>query len=247
MSRSSCPNTQQEVQVRIAADAESRACVHRLREEVFINELGYEIVGSFHEAGVTAQAHSRGALLLAEVENVPVGSMAIDWWIGCDSTSDEIKQYGLGRFLGVFTEEAIVTVRKWLVRDAFRSLKVCKALLRAAVQFVEDKPSVQFVCIDCVGELVDHYRTLGFRQYAAAFRYGAGGALCVPMCLVLDDHHWLNAIRSPLLPLLKAIGRFDNPVARACFDQIVHEWQHEEATGKCNTVGVACAKSSRAA
>lgn len=221
---------QHSVRVRIADDAESLTRVHRLREEVFINELGYDIVGSFHESGETARAHAKGMLLLAEMGDVPVGTMAIDWWIGCDAHAEDIRHFQLAAFLDGFGEDAIVTVRKWLVRDAFRSLKVCKALLRAAVTFVEDKPSVQFVCIDCLDTLVEHYHNLGFRQYAEAFHYGDGGARCIPMCLVLDDHCWLSTIRSPLLPLLKVIGRKDNPAARACLERIIRDWRNKDTS-----------------
>jgi hypothetical protein len=229
------------VTVRPANDTESLAQVHLLRQEVFINELGYEIKGSFHESGETARAHAQGALLLAESGTTAVGSMAIDWWNGCDTDADEMRQYRLSVFRGDYPAAAIVTVRKWLVLESFRSLRVCKALLRAAVRFVADKPDVQFVCIDCLPELSGHYRTFGFRQYAPVFRYGGSTAACIPMCLVLDDHKWLSRIRSPLLPLLRAIGRCDNPAARDCFQRIEREWRRGGPTAGRRTAVAECA------
>lgn len=218
---------EQAVTVRAARDSETVDCVHRLREEVFIDELGYDIVGSFHESGETARALARGMLLLAKCGNAPAGTMAIDWWKDCDIDTEEMRPYRLGQFHLEFPKSAIVTVRKWLIRGNYRSLKVCMALLKAAVKFIADKPDIQFVCIDCLPNLIDHYQSLGFRRYAPAFHYGGSSAPCVPMCLVVGDHIWLARIRSPLLPMLRAIGRTDNPAAREYFNRIYHEWEHE--------------------
>ncbi len=221
-------DSDQPVTVRPACDPKTVDCVHRLREEVFIDELGYSIVGSFHESGETARALAHGILLLAECGKAPAGTMAIDWWKDCDIDTEEMRPYHLGQFHLEFPKSAIVTVRKWLIRGNYRSLKVCMALLKAAVKFIADKPDVQFVCIDCLPELIDHYQSLGFRRYAPAFYYGGSSATCVPMCLVLGDHTWLAQIRSPLLAMLRAIGRTDHPAARECFYRILHTWEHED-------------------
>ncbi len=218
---------EQSVTVRAVCDPETVDCVHRLREEVFIDELGYNIVGSFHESGETARALARGILLLAECGKTPAGTMAIDWWKDCDIDTEEMRPYRLGQFNLEFPKSAVVTVRKWLIRGNYRSLKVCIALLKAAVKFIADKPEVQFVCIDCLPELIDHYQSLGFRRYAPAFHYGGSSATCVPMCLVPCDHIWLAQIRSPLLPMLRAIGRTDNPAAREFFNRLLQTWELE--------------------
>lgn len=215
-------NPQPDLEIKVVTNAAERQTVYALREAVFIQELGYKIVGSLHEQGIIAAAHANGFSLLAIQDGTPAGTMALDWWQGCDLDHPDVDQYQFQLFSSYFSAAHIATVRKLLVLKEYRSTHIYHQLLQLAAARLQ--PQVRLIFIDCVAAREAHFRRLGFRRYAPHFVYSTGGEACIPLCLALNDFEHLSQMHSPLLSLLQKFGRRDDPDDRAVLTPIFQQW-----------------------
>jgi hypothetical protein len=208
-----------------AETEEERSQVYRIRYEVFVRELGYNIPDATAEGGIVEQADEKSRLFLAYDGETPAGALALDLWQEMNLDASVVQHFHLQHFAQAFSQNAIAVVRKVLVLEPYRRTSLIMSLFRASLGFAASQHNIHFTFFDCSPYLVRHYERLGARRYAPHFYHDDTGILSVPMCFVLSDFEHFKRTRFRLLPVLKSHGRTDNPEVRTYFQE---HWSTQE-------------------
>ncbi|MEM6368129.1 MAG: GNAT family N-acetyltransferase [Myxococcota bacterium] len=201
------------IEVVVANTEDLRRKAFRLRYQVFVDELGYEVPLANPEEGLVDPEDETAHVLLAMEDGRAIGSMTLDWWAETELRPQTIEGFQLRAFPSQLEKESVVVVRKLLVAGSHRGRRVVEKLMSAAVETLLC-PGIHYAFIDCSPYLVRYYERLGFRQYAGHFDHD--GILSVPMCCVLTDQKHLEACRSPLAKWVRQAGLADQSDAK-CF------------------------------
>jgi hypothetical protein len=176
-----------------------RAAAFSVRYQVFVEELGYRVASTDKGKGLTDPEDDKAFIVNGYDGDVPVGTIAVDWWRDTKIAPATIADFHLQDFADPFGGDAIFILRKAAVTRAYRKTTLFMNLVGEGCDFVLSQPEARFVFVETAPYLTSFYERLGFRRYAPHFASEDSGALAVPMCLVINDHEYLKRLRYPML------------------------------------------------
>jgi len=188
--------------VRLATTDELRAAVHRLRYDVFVEEMHmFRSTADHRRRLLVDSCDDTSRLLLAAVDGEPVGTLRLT--LGKDGRlPDEYEDtYGISRWCPhTVPFEQVMVCTRFAVQPQLRSAYIPFELIRAAVRCAVEE-GVELVFADCQPHLLNLYTRLGFRSYRPTYADREYGVM-VPLVLVGRDVSHLRAVGSPLLDIL---------------------------------------------
>jgi predicted GNAT family N-acyltransferase len=190
------------VEVQLATTPELRAAVHRLRYEVFVEEMHMFRSRADHERRVlTEDCDDTSRLLLATVDGEPAGTLRLT--LGKDGQlPDEYEDtFDISRWSPhTVPSDQVMVCTRFAVRRELRSAYLPFELVRAAVRCGVEE-GIELVFVDCQPHLLNLYTRLGFRSYRPTYADQEYGVM-VPLVLVGRDLSHLRDVGSPILDIL---------------------------------------------
>jgi hypothetical protein len=199
-----------------AETRDAKRVAFRLRHQVLVEELGYEVPGADAEGGVMEPSDEAGAIFIAYDGEAPIGTLSVDWWKEVDIDPHLADALQLDAFAQAFGRESVFLYRKAAMLSRYRRTSAAWQLLMACNDFQFRKPSPQFLICDCAPRLIRYYQGLGLRCYAPHFSHGVND-LSVPMCAVMNDLDYLRQSQARLYPVAMNYGLPHLPEVRDFF------------------------------
>jgi hypothetical protein len=199
----------------VATTERERRDVYQLRYRILVDELRYEIPGATPEDGVWAATDAHAKHALAYDGDTPAGTLTLNHWADGPLSDEMVTNYRADHFGEHLPKQSIAVVTKAVVAAPYRSGLLFFQMIEAAAMNALS-PESPVVFTDCSLYLVSLYERLGFRRYAPHFTYRGTGTISVPLCLLMNDHVYLEQIRSPLLGPAQSKFR-DDPSVRSYF------------------------------
>jgi hypothetical protein len=211
-----------------AQSPEDRLKAFRLRHQVLVKELGWNIPATDSFEAMSEPADDQSTILLALSDQQPVGTVALDWGRKRIFDPTTILHYQLQWFLEDWPPERIALARKLLVAEGFRGGRTHLKLLIALYECLVEE-NIQFCLLDCSPRLIRYYERFGARRYAPYFAPDDTGVLAVPLVFLPFDLERLRLTNAPYLAIAKTRNLPDAPAVRSWAQEM---WGTECPDGK---------------
>lgn len=179
-----------------AQNPSQKSVAYQLRYQV-LKDAGYDLAQISQKMGLEEEQDKTARILVAMDNNVPIGSLTLDWWKQTEITPEKIEGFQFRVFEKAFSKHSVFLIRKTVVLPGYRDSDAFWNMIVAISAFVLAQPGPHFIFLDCAHELSAFYHKLGFRNYAPAFVY-PDGSISVPMCAVMEDMEYFSKNRSML-------------------------------------------------
>jgi hypothetical protein len=188
----------------LAATDEARAGARAVLDEVRRRELNRRYTTDplqtlafadtdVHDEVLVVRDQRRKGLIVGCTRGTPASELA--------TIPDAVREYALD----TWTTEELATVGVATRLAVLKEYRKTPAALQLFLLLAREglKRGYRFCVLTCEPGLVASYRKLGLRPHAPVHA-GPQGGFRVPMCLVLHDLDHLQAVGSPLVPVVRA-------------------------------------------
>lgn len=172
--------------------------IYRLRFRRYVLEQGKHYDGSDSNNGRLVDELDRNAVQLAYVSNGRIGAALRMSFLGHMSPGGYLDQ--LGVVLADRYPENLIICSRFIMEESVASLRSMVSLFRLAYR-IGLESGARFSALSTRESLVVHFTTFGYRKTRDEFEHPVTGPQVV-MVLDLNDADHLEAIRSPLFPVL---------------------------------------------
>ena len=188
--------------VREAASAEERHAIYSFRYHVYVEELGRELGGVDHSRRILTDEGDEEAgavhFYTGSLEDI-TGVARLRVWAPGQIPRHDFDLMSLGRFPGI-EGQSVSELGRIMVRPNLRGRLLLPSLVRAVYERGV-QAGVDLGFCYCAPGLVQHYRKLGFRPYAAPLVPTVDG-LHVALVGIASDEAYLRAVGSPVASLV---------------------------------------------
>ncbi|HEX5151933.1 MAG TPA: hypothetical protein VFW07_10815 [Parafilimonas sp.] len=179
-----------------AQTSPQKLMAYQLRYQV-LKDTGYDLAQVSQKMNLEEEEDKTARILVAMNNDVPVGTLTLDWWKHTEIPPEKIAGFQFQTFEKAFSKHSVFLIRKTVVLPGYRGSEAFWNLIVAISAFILTKPGPHFIFLDCAHELSAFYHKLGFRNYAPAFVY-PDGSISEPMCAVMEDMEYFSKNRSML-------------------------------------------------
>jgi len=182
----------------MAESAVEREDAFKLRYEIFVEELGYNILPN-EERKLIDQFDDTSHIIVAYDDGRLVGSLrsngAYEGKLPFEDESEIKTRFKLAYPM-------VSTTSKIAIRKEYRSSILAYKLVSHIYQLgLEHNVLCDFITVQ-KDELFDFYERLGYRKYMEPFDSAECG-IVTPMVLDLRDQEYLTSIKSPFIRMLR--------------------------------------------
>jgi hypothetical protein len=185
-----------------ARTPEEREAVYAFRYTVYVEELGRELGGADHVHRVVRDDEDEAVgsihLYTGPIDAIS-GAVRLRIWKPGQVPGHEFRMLAMDHFPGI-RSMAVSELGRLMIRPSLRGRLLLPALVRE-VYVRGASAGVDLGFCYCAPGLVQHYRKLGFRPYAAPLVPTVDG-LHVPLVGIPSDAAYLRSVGSPVAPLV---------------------------------------------
>ncbi len=219
--------------VSLARTSAQREAVYRLRYDVYMRELRKGFLGDVdHEHCRVRDAEDEQqdvSIFYTGTEEDMTGSLRLQVWDPGRIPDDIVQRFSLHLFPGIEAYKVSEAARL-VVRPGMRGGRLLDSLALAACEHAVVNHGV-FVCfLYCSPGLVRTFMRLGFQPYPGYVIPNEDG-IRLPMFVVLTDLEHLDAVGSPLAPLMaRHLSADTAPPVRSVFLQAMSDQPYHYET-----------------
>ena len=189
--------------VKRATTPEERQAIYRFRYSVYVEELGRELGGADHTKKTVSDHDDEmdfSIHLCTGGLDALTGSVRVRAWAPGRIPDEDFELLSMELFPDI-RNQAVSELGRLMIRPTMRGKLVLPSLARAVYKTAVEKGCDLSFCY-CAPGLVQHYRKLGFRPYAAPLVPTVDG-MHVGLIAVLSDASYLRRMSSPVAGLVK--------------------------------------------
>ena len=194
------PSPRGHLEIRLATSPAELEAIYRFRYAIYVEEMHRKQKYADHEARRIEDPLDRGSCILGAWENGEVVGTVRASFLRCVDIGDYFDFYQVGRLPREQIGRASITTRL-MIHPRHRQRSLAIRLARAIYQ-IGLREGITTDLIDCNDHLVPFFTGLGYRAHRDDLVHPEYVSVTV-MKFELFDHTHLQAIRSPLLPVLQ--------------------------------------------